>query len=158
MKHHEWLLKRNCSLSPRQLAFGYVVLCILSFAVAMIFASRGAWLILVFSALEMVLVAIAFLYYARHATDREHIALTDDCLLIEIEEAGETRCTRLDRHWARVSVPVQPQDLIRVRARNVEVQVGRFATSAERQQLAHDLQQELQSHNGSLAPSALMLT
>src|SRR4051812_33579334 len=88
---HEWLLKRNCSLAPRQLAFALTLLCLISLLVAISFALRGVWHVLAFSVLEICAVACAFFYYARHATDHEHIALIDGCLLIERVEAGRVQ-------------------------------------------------------------------
>lgn len=140
---HEWLLKRNCSLSPRQLAIAYAVLCAASLAVALMFTLQGAWLVLAFSVFEMVVVALAFLHYARHATDHEHIALLDGCLLVETIEAGKVRQTRLDPHWTRIALPNRTQDLINLEAKGVRIEVGRHVTVAKRRQFAQELRQEL---------------
>ncbi|HWV62442.1 MAG TPA: DUF2244 domain-containing protein, partial [Oxalicibacterium sp.] len=35
--NREWLLRRNCSISPRQLAKAYAILCTASLAVAIYF-------------------------------------------------------------------------------------------------------------------------
>ena len=145
---HEWFLKRNCSLSPRQLAFAYAVLCLASFSVALMFTLHGAWLVLAFSLFEMAVVALAFLHYARHATDHERIALDDGCLLVERIEAGEVRQTRLDPHWTRIASPSRPEDLINLEAKGVTVEVGRHVTMAKRRQVAQELRQELR--RGSL--------
>jgi uncharacterized membrane protein len=143
MEKHEWLLKRNCSLAPRQLAFAYALLCLLSLAVSLPFALHGAWIVLAFTFLELLLAAAAFLHYARHATDREHIALIDGCLLVERIEAGETRQTRLDRYWTRVIAPRDDRDLINLEARGIKVEVGRFVTEAARRQFVLELRREL---------------
>ena len=141
---HEWLLKRNCSLSPRQLAIAYAVLCVSSFSVAAMFTLQGAWIVLAFALLEMVAVALAFLHYARHATDHEHIALIDGCLLVESIEAGQVRQTRLDPHWSRIDPPNRTQDLINLEAKGVKIEVGRHVTAAKRRQVAQELRRELQ--------------
>jgi uncharacterized membrane protein len=143
MNSHEWLLKRNCSLSPCQLAFAYAVLCMMSFSIALLFVLQGAWFVLGYAALEMIAVAFAFLHYARHATDHEHIALTDGCLLVERVLAGETRQTRLDPYRTHVALPGLPQGLINLEANGVSVEVGRFVTPARRRQFAQELRQEL---------------
>jgi uncharacterized membrane protein len=145
---HDWLLKRNCSLTPRQLAKAYAVLCILSFSVATMFTLQGAWVVLVFSVMEMSAVALAFLYYARHATDHEHIALVDGFLLIERIEAGQVQQTRLDPHWTRIALPKNACDLINLEAKGVKIEVGRFVTVAKRRKVAQELRQAL--HGGSL--------
>lgn len=145
MNKHEWLLKRNCSLTPRQLGLAYAVLCIASFSVAGIFTLSGAWQVMVFAVIEMLAVAIAFLHYARHATDHEHISLCGDCLLIENVEAGQTRETRLNACWTRVASPSRPQDLICLQAGGIKVTVGRFATDRKRREVAREIQRELRS-------------
>ena len=140
---HEWLLKRNCSLTPRQLAFAYAALCLMSFAVAIMFTLLGAWYVLIFAVLEMSAVALAFLCYARHATDHEHIALQDGCLLVERSVAGQVQQTRMDPYWTRIAPPKRPQDLINLEARGVKIEVGRFVTPANRRRFAQELRHEL---------------
>ena len=72
-----WILKRNCSLTPRQSAAAYALLCTGSFGVALFFLLQGYWIVLAFSLVEMAAVGWALLHYARHALDVERIALTD---------------------------------------------------------------------------------
>ncbi len=142
--NHEWLLRRHSSLAPRQLALAYGVLCLLSFSVATAFALYGVWWVPLFSVLEMSAVALAMLYYARHAADYEHIALADGCLMVEQMRAGRLRQTRLDPHWTRIGLPpVRGGGLIRLEAKGVAVDVGRFATAAQRRQVAQELRQYL---------------
>lgn len=146
MIRHDWLLKRNCSLSPRQLAFAYAVLCVIALAVAaLFFLLYRAWFVFVFTALEIAAVVLAYFQYARHVTDHEHIALLDGCLLVERVEAGRVVQTRLDPYWTRVASPTRMQDLIGLEARGVRVEVGRFVNGAIRRQIAQELRSELRS-------------
>lgn len=145
MCRHEWILKRNCSLTPRQLAAAYAVLCIMSFVVAGVFLLLGAWHVFAFTVVELAGVAIAFLHYARHATDHEHVALMDEYLLVERELAGETEQVRLDPHWTRISLPKNACEPISLEARGVRVDVGRFVTESRRRQFAKELRQHLQA-------------
>ena len=140
MDKREWLLKRNCCLTPKQLALAYSVLFLMSFTVAAICVAMGAWQIIFFTLLELTAVTVAFLVYARHATDCEHIALSADCLLIEQSDGGKVRQMRLDPLSARIGVPKQPRDLIQVEARGVRVEVGRHVTAARRIQVAKEMQ------------------
>ena len=73
----QWLFARHRALTTRQLLRAYGVLCLFSTAIAAAFALRGLWYIPVFSFAELGLVAMALLYYLRHARDYEHIALRD---------------------------------------------------------------------------------
>ncbi|MGN6702679.1 MAG: DUF2244 domain-containing protein [Burkholderiaceae bacterium] len=112
MHVREWHFRRNCSMSPRQLGVFYMSLCGASLAVAGYFAARGAWFVLLFAFLELGAVGAAFLLYARHATDRERIALADDCLLVELVRCDSSVQFRLDPHRTRVSVPGARQELV----------------------------------------------
>src|SRR3569833_1467003 len=73
MIEQEWELKRNCSLTPRQLGLAYALPCTVSFAISLLFALQGSWLVLAFAALEAVSASVAFIAYARHASDGELI-------------------------------------------------------------------------------------
>jgi len=143
MATREWILSRNCSLSPRQLGLAYAVLCSMSLTVATIFTLSGAWYILVFAILELSAVGLAFLLYARHATDREHIALIDDCLLVELIEVEQVAQFRLNPRWTRVESPVARNDLIGLEANGTRVEVGRFLTEWKRREFAWELKRAL---------------
>jgi uncharacterized membrane protein len=140
---HEWLLKRNCSLSPRQAALAYGSLCGGVVMFSLVFALQGLWFMLAFASLETAGVALALLQYARHATDHEHIALSDGCLLVERVEAGTVRQIRLDPCWTRIAVPTRKSSLIRLESRGVKVEVGCFVSEEMRQQVAQELRREL---------------
>lgn len=143
-KHkHEWKLKRNCSLSPRQAALAYSVPCIVAFVVACIFTLHGAWYVMAYAVLEALLVALAFINYARHATDHEHIVLMDDCVLVERFEAEQVQRIRLDRYWTRITLPSRAEDLIKLEAKGIKIEVGRFVTKSKRRRVAKELRNEL---------------
>lgn len=143
MDQQEWLLKRNCSLSPRQLGQAYAVLCVMSLAVASLCVAIGVWQIVFFTILELGVVALAFLVYARHATDHEHISLNPDCLLIEQFDGPRVQRVRLDPRWVTVAAPSTPGDLIRVQSRGVEVEIGRHVDAARRREVARQLQRRV---------------
>ena len=53
----DWLLKRNCSVTPAQLAWMYGALCVVSLAIGGFFWSLGAWFVLQSLLFSLVLVA-----------------------------------------------------------------------------------------------------
>ena len=142
---HEWLLKRNCSLSPGQVARAYGALCATVLAIGALFALLGVWFVFAFGLLETGAVMLALLHYARHATDREHIALSDGCLLIERIEGGRVHAVRLDPCWTRVTVPSRRRSLIRLEARGVHVEVGGFVCEEARLTVAQEMRRELRA-------------
>jgi uncharacterized membrane protein len=70
---HEFYLKRNCSISPFQLAFIFIFLGIVSMLIGVIFYAFGATLILPFSLLEVFALFAAYFYNALHANDFERL-------------------------------------------------------------------------------------
>jgi uncharacterized membrane protein len=139
----EWLLRRNCSLTPRQLATAYLLLCSGSFSIAIVFVLAGIWFVLAFALVEMLAVGAALLHYARHARDHEHIALSDRCLLVERVLGERLEQVRLDPCFIRIAMPGQRRDLIGIESRGTTVEVGAFVTIERRQQVARELRREL---------------
>ncbi|GAB2861438.1 DUF2244 domain-containing protein [Pseudoduganella ginsengisoli] len=139
----EWLLRRNCSLSPRQTLVAYLALCALSLTVALAFLLQGVWQVLIFTMVELAAVTTAFILYARHAADYEHIVLTAGSLLVERVSAGRTSQTVLEPYFTRVAKPDSPRSLVQLEAKGTTLQVGSFAPAAQRRRLADELQQAL---------------
>ena len=149
MVKREWILKQNCSLSPRQLVQAYAVLCAGSLLVASYFTFHGAWLVMVFALLELSCVAAAFLYFARHATDRECIELSDACLLVELVRAEQKSQFKLDPRRTQVAAPEKGRGLIGLVANGKRVEVGRFLTEWRRREFARELSRELGIHQSA---------
>lgn len=143
MADREWLLKRNCSISPRQLMLAYSGLCIASLAIALAFAWHGVWAVLGFAVLELGVVGCALLYYARHATDNERIVLHDNSLLVELTQGGKVRCFTLMRHGIRLQPSTAQRGMIRLESSGTGVEVGRYLTARKRHELLLELRHEL---------------
>ena len=142
---HEWFLKRNCSMSPRQVAIVYGGLCLFTFSIASAFAVHGMWMVLAYAALESGALAIALLYYARHALDHEHIALSEGCLLVERVQGGACEQVRLDPYWTRISLPTRRQRLIQIESRGVRLEVGSYVSDDMRRKVADELRAQLRA-------------
>jgi uncharacterized membrane protein len=148
---YECTLQRNCSMTPRQVARAYALLCAFSLSVALVFFLQGVWMVLAFSLLEMGCVGLALLLYARHALDRERIVLSTDCLLVECVQADRRSQSRLDPLGARVLTGPEAaagarharRTLITLESRGVRVEIGRFVNEAQRRQVACELRHAL---------------
>ncbi|MEB0134256.1 DUF2244 domain-containing protein [Actimicrobium sp. CCC2.4] len=143
MAQQEWTLKRNCSISPRQLARFYASLCFVSLLLASIFTLGGAWLVMVFSVVELSAVGAAFLYYARHACDRENIWLSGSCVIVELIDADRSRQFCFDIGTLRIEAPGQHGALIRIRSGTTQIEVGRYLPYYKRREFASELRQSL---------------
>ena len=143
-QQQEWLLKRNCSLAPRQLATIFGALATVSLLIATAFATRGAWLVLPFACIEVLALGVAFVMYARHAADYERIVVCRDCLLVETCKGDRLRREQCAPAWTRVEYSGTRRELIGLVVAGRRIDVGRFVPESERRDLARQLRSVLQ--------------
>lgn len=136
-----WELRRNCSVSPKQLGWVFLMLGVVSLGVAVMFWLQGATLVLPFALLEMTALGTAFVVYARHATDRERIVWREGCLTVECELAGRCESQAFQGHCVRVRPGRQRHRLVELQAQGRAVQVGRFV----REELRPTLEREIRT-------------
>ncbi|RYX92939.1 MAG: DUF2244 domain-containing protein [Comamonadaceae bacterium] len=135
----QWLLKRNCSVTPAQLGALYASLCVVSLGIAGFFWTQGARLVMPFAWLELIAVGSAFLVYARHAGDGEKIILDGGQLVVELETAGRMERAEFNREWVRVEPRCGDGSLIEVSGQGRSVQIGRHVRPELRPALAREL-------------------
>jgi len=139
----QWSLKRNCSVTPAQLAWLYVSLCVVSLGIAGFFWSQGATLVMPFAWLELIVVGAAFTVYARHAADGERIVLQGRHLVVELESAGRLERAEFNREWVRVEPRSGDGSLIEVSGQGRSVKVGRHVRPELRPALAREIRHAL---------------
>lgn len=145
----EWVSKRNCALTPRQLALLLAIPAVSSLAIAIGFASRGAWWVLVFSVIEVSCLIAAYLYYARHAGAYERLLLLPGRLVFEFNSGAATTREELDPGLARIEVVYaripgfDGDGLVTVMGSGRTMQLGRFVPASQRPALATWLQHEV---------------
>lgn len=149
----EWLLKRNCSITPRQLFGVYLSLCVVSLAIASGFAWAGASPVLAYAGVELLLVGAALLVYARHATDHERITLAGDALSVEHHNGGETERSEFRAAWVRVEPLSSDRSLIEVAGDGHAARIGRYLRPELRPTLAQELRAALRSQRAPAAVS-----
>lgn len=140
-----WQLRRNCSVTPAQLGWLYLSLCALSLGIGSFFWLQGATLVLAFAGVEIVLVGVAFLAYARHATDGEWISLQGASLVVERESAGRRERAEFARQWVRVEPKSGEHSLIELSGQGRSIEVGRFVRPELRQVLAREIRRALRT-------------
>jgi len=139
----QWLLKRNCSVSPGQLLGLFVSLSVVSLGIATVFWFQGATLIMPFAWVELILVGTAFMVYARHARDGEKISLQGGQLVVELETAGRLQRAEFNREWVRVEPKDGDGSLIEVSGQGQTIQVGRHVRPELRPALAREIRYAL---------------
>lgn len=138
-----WVLKRNCSISPRQLGAVYLSLCLVSAVISAGFWLHGAPVVVVFAGVELLLVGIALLVYARHAGDREVLTLAGRSLAVE--QQWGTRLERADFNadWLSVEPAAGQGSLVELSERGRRLRVGRFLRPESRAAFAQELRRAL---------------
>ena len=140
-----WQLRRNCSVTPTQLGWFYLSLCVLSLGIGLFFWSLGATLVLAFAGLEIAVVGFAFLVYARHASDGEKISIHGGQLVVECESAGRLERAEFARQWVRVEPKSGDHSLIELSGQGRSIEVGRFVRPELRHVLAREIRKALRS-------------
>jgi uncharacterized membrane protein len=148
----QWVLKRNCSITPSQMIAVYLSLCAVSLAVAAGFWWQGAPFVLAFAGVEMLLVGVALLVYARHAADRETVTLSGRD--VEVEQCFGRQVARaaFRAEWLCVE-PAQAQgSLVELAGQGQRIRVGRFLRPDLRAAFAQELRRALRRAQAGLPP------
>jgi uncharacterized membrane protein len=140
-----WFLRRNCSVTPRQLGWLYLSLCMVSLGIGTVFWFQGAKLILPFAWMELMAVGFAFFVYARHATDGERIYLDSAQLVVELENGGKLERAEFRREWVRVEPRAGERSLIEVSGQGRSIDVGRYVRPELRPDLAREIRMALRT-------------
>lgn len=125
-------------MSPADLARVFAALAALVLAIGAGFAAAGAWLVLPFAGLEVLLLGAAFVLHARHAADYERIELQSGRLEVEVTEAD--RVTRYQLQNARVSME---EGRVVLRDAKEEIEIGRHIGAEARAELVAELEKTL---------------
>ncbi len=136
-------LRRNVSITPRQLVLAYLLLCTLSLAVAIGFWWHGVVLVLVFTGLELLAVGAAMLLVARHAGDREIITLSKTALSVEQRIGPSVEHLAFRSEWVRVEPAADDGSLVELSGEGRSVRIGRHVRSELRVELAQELRRAL---------------
>ena len=125
-------------MSPKALAGVFAVLALAVLAIGAGFALVGAWLVLPFAGLEVLLLAGAYVAYGRHAADYERLEIEPGGLRVEVAQADRVARHRLVN--AKVSVE---DGRVVLRDAKEELEVGRYLGAEARAELAAELQKRL---------------
>lgn len=135
-----WFMRRNCSFTPKQLGLFYLAQSLFALSVASFFWFRGVRLIMPFTLLELMILAIALIIYARHTTDYESVKLHDGYLEIQTFDAGHAEQLRWNVLWVTLAPDLNTNHLVVLRYQGKEHAIGRFLTIPQRQKFLKELQ------------------
>jgi uncharacterized membrane protein len=143
-------------------ARGMRVLCwlaLLAAAVpATVFTLMGAWPVLGFLGLEVVLVLGLVATHRRWSRAAvESVLLTDGRLVIRRADGrGGQECAELDPYWSRVTLEEKPgvAPVLTVHSRGRSAEIGRFLSPEEKRSLATALETALRSYRTPIFDNA----
>ncbi|WP_108508432.1 DUF2244 domain-containing protein [Polynucleobacter acidiphobus] len=138
-----WHTKRNCSFTPRQVGYFYLSMFLFSSFIATYFLLHGVWMILIFTVIELTVLGIALLVYARHALDYESIAIDGTALKIEKNIGGKIQRHVFNTRWLTLTQEKSGKRLIRVEERSKEMPIGIFVPLDARPQFYRDLRAQI---------------
>ncbi len=134
------LLKPHRSLPPRGFVAVMLALCAASFLAGMVFVSMGAWPVVPFLGLDVLLVWLAFRTSYAGARACERIRLYDDRLeIVRIDPWGRKRTQTLEPYWLSVA----NDERVTLRSHGKTTVVGAFLSVAAQAELAQSLRDAL---------------
>ena len=131
--------------SLTQVGFRVVMAVLIAFGIlsGVIFLVLGAWPVLAFLGLDVVLVYLAFRASYAGGRVHEHIRLSPVVLTVErVDRRGRQRRFELQPHWLRVDVSQSPSGL-RLSSRGRSVDVGAFLPPDELEDVANQIRAAL---------------
>lgn len=149
----QWVLRRNCSITPRQLVGVYLSLCALSLAVGLGFWWHGATYVLAFAGVELLLVGVALVFYARHAADRDTVTLDGRDVEVEQHFGRQVERAAFRAEWLCVEPAMAQGSLVELAGQGRRVHIGRFLRPEHRAALAQELRRALRRAQAGLPPT-----
>lgn len=136
----------NCSLSRPGKIFVLVSFFLILSIPAGVFTVMGAWPILPFAGLEMLVVLLAFYQISCHEHDYERITIAGNSLVLERRDNVRVERSEYNRCWAQVVLQCQSvgrQCRVALRSHGAEQELGRHLNDELRTELAHQLERRL---------------
>ena len=145
------VLAPNRSLSPRGFLILMTVIGTVSFISGMVFALRGAWPVLGFFGLDVLLVYVAFRLNYRSGRLREVVAIEDDKLVLSrISPAGRASSVALNPYWVRVVLEEGRHGVVDIKlvSHGRAYRVGAFLSEDEKRDFGLALSAALHAYRG----------
>lgn len=134
-----WLMKRNCSFSPKQVGWFYLSIVSFSLLVAGYFLLIGVWMIIIFTTIEIVALTIALYVYSKHALDYEKITIDGKKLLVEKGWGGKVQVEEFNTAWTRLIHKKDGRRDLFLSSSTNEVSIGYFLVTGEQERFEKDL-------------------
>lgn len=131
--------RRNDSFSPSGRRRFFMSIAFASLAIASLWAFNGAWYVLPFSILELVVLYVALKLVERHSGDFESIRLAGDRILVEQRRRGRFSRYEFNRYWVQLVVTDAGRGQLAMRSHGHEVTFGEFLSNDQRSAVTAEL-------------------
>jgi uncharacterized membrane protein len=142
-----FIIRPNRSLTWRGVVRFYIGMVVVSFGIATVFALQGAWLVLPFAGLEMLVLGMALYVVARRGCRWQSVSIQGDHVEVVEHDQSSERQQTFQRAWAQVrleqaGIRGYPLRLF-IRSHGRAVEIGGYLADAEKEQLALDLRRAM---------------
>ncbi len=154
LRHHhpeteqvDFVLRPNCSLGWTGMKCAFTVVALATLLITLYFCAIGAWMVLPFAGLELLVVGGAFCVAARDARHQEVISVREDAVVVQWGTRQPEGEQRFQRGWARVELHQPPgwhPSRLYLRIHRRAVRVGAALLEGERRWLARELRRLLE--------------
>jgi len=146
---HRIVLRPNASFDYSRLRVLLGAMALVMGAIGISFAAVGLWLVLPFSGMEWVLLAVCFVLSLRKTQVQEVITIDPATVRLEVGRVRPERTYEFQRPWVRLKMTRSPHrghpSRLAFLLRGEEVEVGGFLIESERVELARELRNLLGS-------------
>lgn len=142
-----FIIRPNNSISWRGTRIFFAAAAIVTFTVAILFALKGAWMVLPFAGLEIITLGVCLYICACKNTECEVIHIGEELVRVEKGRNKARQCVDFKRQWSSIEL-IKPErkwypSRLFVRSMGREVEIGASLVEEDRIALANALQQKL---------------
>lgn len=140
------IAKPNNSLSPTGFVWLFVGVFTITSTITVGFVLAGAWLVLPFAGLEILVLAYVLFNAYLHYGDYESITLINDDVVVEQYSYKSSKKYTFQRYWVRVTLrkTLDGTVAIFIGSHGKEIEFGsRYINKEERESIAKQLKQDL---------------
>lgn len=147
------ILTPHRSLGPTGFVIFMSLVCVISFIAGLFFFIIGAWPVVGFLGLDVLLIYAAFKMNYRSGKLYETIDLIDDYLKVtRVLPSGKSKTWQFNAYWVRLDIQQAPgcPAILSLASHGNELVFGQFLTDAEKYDFAKALQKALQDYRGGM--------
>ncbi|WGZ95211.1 MAG: DUF2244 domain-containing protein [Candidatus Thiothrix putei] len=143
-------VRPNRSLSREGMMVLFAAVAVLTLLVAARFILLGAWLVLPFALLEIVVLGVSLYLFERASRYSETIQIAPDGILIITRNGVKTlREYRFQPYWVKIALQLDPRDWypskLLLRSHGESIEIGACLTNADRKMLAKTITTAIES-------------